>query len=115
MVFAFIIPLGVLGVLLRYGIDQALPRSVTDFPWSTLIINLMGCVAVGFIYQSEMFKENLKTGMIVGFCGGFTTFSGFGLQLLQLLTNGEWFSFALYMLASPVLGILAVYLGTKLA
>jgi CrcB protein len=98
---------GALGASARYGADQLISTHAT-FPWSTFLVNVSGCFLIGWF--SELFAESpdwLRTGMIVGLVGGFTTFSTFAYQALE---NHAALS-AVYVSASLGLGIAAVALG----
>jgi CrcB protein len=98
---------GALGAVARYGADSALSTHST-FPWSTFVVNVVGCFLIGWF--SESFADSaewLRTGMIVGLVGGFTTFSTFAYQVLENhapLAAG-------YVVLSVTLGIAAVAAG----
>ena len=98
---------GALGAVARYGADEALSGHST-FPWSTFAVNIFGCFLIGWF--SESFGDSpdwLRTGMIVGLVGGFTTFSTFAYQALEnhaALAAG-------YVGVSVTLGIAAVAAG----
>jgi fluoride exporter len=98
---------GAVGASARYGADQLLSMHST-FPWSTFVVNLVGCFLIGWF--SELFGDSadwLRSGMIVGLVGGFTTFSTFAYQALE---NHAALS-AIYVGSSVGLGIAAVALG----
>lgn len=98
---------GALGALARYGIDTAVSTHST-FPWSTFLVNIAGCFLIGWF--SELFCDGpdwLRSGMIVGLVGGFTTFSTFAYQALE---NHAALS-TVYVAASVGLGIAAVAAG----
>jgi len=113
---------GGLGSVCRFLISVALPKFtltspwvVTSFPLATFVINISGCFLVGLI--SAYFNEhsnlspNLKLLLIMGFCGGFTTFSTFAFEKVNLIQNGNYTTFFLYVFSSIIIGILAVFLG----
>lgn len=115
-----VLAFGALGTGLRYGLDQWLGKATTAaFPWATFGINLVGCFALGLFAGSEGLRSPelapLRTALMVGLCGGFTTFSAFGLQNLELLQRGTWSPFLAYALGSVALGIAAVAGGLTLA
>ena|SRR5436190_106663 len=111
---------GAAGTLARYGTGTVL-RDVsgrTGFPWGTLAVNLIGCFVIG--YLSSLFLERMvvrseyQLMLTVGFLGGYTTFSTFGLETANLLNNRQYFFFAANLLLSNVLGIALVIVGLKL-
>lgn len=87
------------------------------FPWGTLIVNILGSFVIGLFGTLTGPDGHLPAGtsvrlfVMVGLCGGFTTFSAFSLQTLELLRLGDWPRAAIYILASVVLCLLAVWLG----
>ncbi|HOE04074.1 MAG TPA: fluoride efflux transporter CrcB [Bacteroidales bacterium] len=88
---------------------------VSSFPYGTFFVNIFGCFLIGLILgisdKYEVMGADTRLFLTVGFCGGFTTFSSFASEKLELLRNGEIVQFALYAGLSVVLGIIAVYLG----
>jgi CrcB protein len=107
--------LGLLGVLCRYGLDTSLKD--LSFPWSTLIANLSGAFLAGVIYayaSTRGISQSLQLGLLVGFCGGYTTFSAMTLQSLQLIEKGRIELAMLYLLGSPLLGLAMVALPVLL-
>jgi CrcB protein len=110
---------GATGALSRYGIDASIDRrSGGPFPLSTFAINVAGCAVVGFLIASivdhHRSPEWLRVGLVVGFCGGFTTFSTFAQETLDLLHQDEWLVAAASGGASVALGVLGVALGARL-
>jgi CrcB protein len=88
------------------------------FPFGTLLVNISGCFLIGLFYALAE-KGNLLTPewrilLTTGFCGGFTTFSTFAYENVNLLRNGDVTYFILYTTASVILGILATWLGILL-
>jgi CrcB protein len=116
---------GALGTLARYGLNGVVSARATSaagslvvFPFGTLFVNITGCFAVGFIAalsDSELGRVWLppewRDLLMVGFCGGFTTFSSYALQTLNLSRDGEWLFVAANIVGSNVLCLAAVYLG----
>src|SRR6185295_6124898 len=89
---------GFVGTLARYGLSGVVAKRYGEtFPLGTLAVNLIGCFLVGLLFHlmQERFlvNHNLRTIVLVGLLGGFTTFSSFGLQTFTLLQDGE-FGFA---------------------
>lgn len=107
---------GAIGSMLRYGTNLAIGSKI--FPLSTLLINIIGSFAIGLFFgismKNEAIAANWKLFFISGICGGFTTFSAFSLENMQLLINGKYGLFALYIIASILLGLAAVIAGYRL-
>src|SRR5437868_14634736 len=85
------------------------------FPLGTFIVNMTGCLLIGIFYALSE-KGNLLTpegrlALTTGFCGGFTTFSTFAYENMNLLRTGDYLYFGLYAAGSMLLGIAAVYIG----
>lgn len=114
----FVALLGVVGVLSRYGVDQWVGASVgSDFPVSTFIINALGCFAAGVVLvlgERQLLSPVLQTGLLVGFCGGFTTFSAYALQTVVLVEKEKFASAILYWTLSPLVGLAMVFLATTI-
>lgn len=105
---------GVLGVLSRFGVDRILPTEQGQFPWSTFAINLIGCSIAGTLlglFEKQIISETMQMALLVGFCGGFTTFSAYGIQTLTLWEKGRGSTALIYFLASPSLGVMAALVG----
>jgi CrcB protein len=112
---------GALGSLARYLISLlALPIS-RDLPWGTIGINIFGSFIIGFFGTLTLTQgrfpvsENMRLFVMVGICGGFTTFSSFSLQTLDLLRGGAMVRAGLNIVLSVVLCVAAVALGHFLA
>ena len=88
---------------------------VAAFPYSTFIINLLGCLAIGITYSVLEHNEPLKLLIVVGFLGGFTTFSTFGLEIFSLIRLQSVATAAIYAGLSTVLGVLLVWAGYRIA
>ena len=120
MLFVWIALGGALGSVARFVTVTASNRLIgTSFPYGTLLVNVLGSFAIGFIATIMLRKyadaESARYFLTTGFLGGFTTFSAFSLELLQLMQGGETALALLYILASIVLGLLAVFAGFALA
>lgn len=118
-----------LGGLLRYFLGSALQTSLgapgaslggtNGFPVGTLIINLTGCLCMGYLAtalgSSIPIRAEYRLAILTGLLGGYTTFSSFGLETLQLISAGRLGAAALYILLSNALCLFAVWFGYKFA
>lgn len=107
-----------LGGVARHWSAEAAARLVgTTFPWGTLFVNVLGSFAIGLFFTATgpdgRFGPSAETKafVMVGFCGGFTTFSAFSIQTLCLMQNGEWLRSAANIIGSIVFCLTAVWLG----
>ena len=112
---------GALGTLARYAVSVlALPIS-RDLPWGTILINVAGSFVIGFFGTLTLahgrfpVSENIRLFVMIGLCGGFTTFSSFSLQTLDLLRSGAVLRASINIVASLLLCIGAVAVGHTLA
>jgi fluoride exporter len=110
---------GALGAVARYGVDRLIEqRSESSFPWATFVINVSGCLAVGFVIAALVDRHRapqwLRTGLVVGFCGGYTTFSTFAQETLDLVETRAAALAVASVGANVVLGMLAVLVGARL-
>lgn len=111
---------GAIGSIFRYITHWLTSKYFqSSFPISTFLVNILGSLLIGLFigYLGKYFPENhpLKFLLIVGFCGGFTTFSSFALENYNLLQNNHQITAYLYMAASIILTISAVGLGSYLS
>jgi CrcB protein len=109
---------GAAGTVLRYALGGWLARSTGGvFPWETLVVNVLGCVAVGAIAgaldKGALVPPPLRMALMVGFLGGFTTFSTFALETFRLTADAEWLAAAGYVLMTNLLGFAAVWFGYR--
>lgn len=88
------------------------------FPFSTFAVNVLGCLVIGvlsgMVVRQDMFGPGARLFLFTGLLGGFTTFSAFGLETLYLLRRGDPAMAALYVVASLVGGLLAVWVGMRM-
>ena len=114
---AWVAAFGVLGVLARYGLDVSFSGSQGPWPVSTFVINLLGSLLAGVAYgagiEREWLSPELRTAVMTGFLGGFTTFSAYALQGMRMLSNAPATAIA-YLAVSPALGVLCAWLGLAL-
>jgi CrcB protein len=111
-----------LGGVARYGLSGLVARSVGEtFPWGTLVVNVLGSFLIGFVATLTgpdgrvLVSPVTRQFWMPGIFGGFTTFSAFSLQTLNLAQEGEWARAGAYMGLSLVLCLLAVWLGALVA
>ena len=113
---------GALGSVLRFGLNGLISaRFGETFPWGTLIINVTGSFLIGVFAAFAdpdgryLVSPGLRQFLMMGVCGGYTTFSSFSLQTLNLLREREWLYAGGNMILSVVLCMMAVGLGFLLA
>src|SRR5215510_6799029 len=111
---------GLIGTLARYWLSGwADQRWGGTFPFGTLIVNALGCLAIGFLFHATeekyLIDPALRSAILVGFLGGFTTFSSFAVQSFTLLRGGEIFLAAVNILVSNIGGVILVWLGYALS
>jgi CrcB protein len=109
---------GALGSMARFWLSTVMAALTGPrFPWGTLLINVVGSFVIGWFGALTMADGRLavpgdiRLFVLVGICGGFTTFSSFSLQTLELLNGGEVLPAAFYVVASVVLCLAFVWLG----
>jgi len=106
---------GGFGSMLRYVISKYLNSSTTGIPYGTFTANILGSLLIGIILglaaKSDAISHNQTLLLATGFCGGFTTFSTFAYENHVFLKNGDFLHFAIYAVASFIIGFLAVFLG----
>ena len=107
------------GGVLRYILSVGLSKlgRLWAFPIGIMVINILGCFLIGVLYG--YFKSKATTDpvlpllLMTGVLGGFTTFSTFSFETVQLLQQNEWLKAALYVVGSVGLGVVACYLGMR--
>lgn len=107
---------GALGSMARYATGVYVGRWLgTAFPWGTLVINIFGSFLIGAFAESFALRwdasQTTRVFLVVGICGGYTTFSTFSLDIVTLINRGALFAAGTYIIASVVLGLLALYAG----
>lgn len=107
---------GFFGTMARYLVSRInLLENFLSLPLGTLTVNVSGSFLIGILTglasKSEILSADMRLFLMAGFCGGFTTFSSFTNENLQLIQNGQFLSAAVYTVISLLLGFLAVFLG----
>ena len=106
------------GMARHFCTDLSVRWFGATFPWGTLFINVLGSFIIGLFFaltaRSWDVSANMKLFVMTGFCGGYTTFSAFSLQTLNLMQAGEWLRASAYILGSVVLCLVAVWAGYAL-
>ncbi len=105
---------GAAGTLARFGVGAYAQRFSGTFPFSTLAINVLGSFLLGFLMRyllASAAAPELRVGLTIGFCGGFTTFSTFSYETVRLLEQGSYGRAGTYVVMSVVLCVLATYAG----
>jgi CrcB protein len=106
---------GALGALARWAVTTALPHAPGAWPWATLLVNLTGCLAIGALLAVLLARFPaspwLRPFLAVGVLGGYTTYSTFAVDVVQLARSGRGLLAVAYALASVLGGLVAVVLG----
>jgi CrcB protein len=109
---------GAIGSITRFWISGVIAeRYGPVFPYGTLTVNVTGSFIIGLLAALTdpqgrwLVSPSMREFLMIGFCGGYTTFSSFSLQTLSLLQNGEWWRAAANAIASFTLCLFAVWLG----
>ncbi|MBN2639032.1 MAG: fluoride efflux transporter CrcB [Bacteroidales bacterium] len=110
---------GSIGAVLRFLIYQLIEsKHKSDFPWATLIVNLIGSLVIGFLwgYFTKVYiSPSFRMLIFVGILGSFTTFSTFAFDNFSLIRNGEFTLMTFYVLSTNVLGIVLSFAGYSLS
>ena len=113
---------GFLGTGMRYGLNGWVAHRFGEtFPWGTLTVNVAGSFAVGLLYfacgpdSPWIVSATTRQFLLAGILGGFTTFSSFSVQTLNLMKDGELGAVCLNVVGSVALGLLAAFAGDALA
>ena len=111
---------GAMGTIARYGTGLWINRTLEQplFPWGTFAINLTGCLAVGlfaaFVAPTGLSTDRRMMFLIVGVLGGYTTFSGFALEVFRMIENGKAAQAIVYLGATNSLCVFLAFAGLKL-
>jgi CrcB protein len=112
---------GAIGTGLRYGLSSLVYSRIErpTFPYANLIINVSGSFAIGVL--AELFDERvlvspeIRAALLTGVLGGYTTFSSFSYETFALIRDGEWLRAAINAAGSVLLGLIAVWIGVRVA
>ena len=120
MIYVWIGVFGLVGTFARYGLQGLVQEhAAAGFPWGTLVVNVVGSFLVGLIARlgtgSTIMSPDLRAGLLVGLCGGFTTFSSYSYETLRLLQEGAWPRALLYGAGSVVISLAATLGGIEAA
>ncbi len=105
---------GALGSVFRYSIGILFSSfSLTTFPWGTLFVNITGSFLLGIVFfiSKDFLTEEFKLFLSVGLLGGYTTFSAFSLDVINMLFNKDYLLSILYILASVLISIFFLLAG----
>ncbi len=107
---------GFIGSILRFLLSRLnLTIHFFSIPVGTFLVNITGSLIIGFLVgiasKSEIINVNFHLFLMVGICGGFTTFSSFTLENMTLIQNGQYLSAFIYITASIIIGLVAVFGG----
>ncbi|HET7613527.1 MAG TPA: fluoride efflux transporter CrcB [Gemmatimonadaceae bacterium] len=115
MIYLLIAVGGAAGSVLRYVVGRAVQgTSASGFPIGTMVVNVTGCFLIGVLVRQLMNVQTapeMRALLVVGFCGGFTTFSTFSAETIGLIEGGEYARAATYVILSVALCLGATFAG----
>lgn len=115
LIIALVVALaGALGSVLRFALGWAISLYGWSWPWATLLVNFIGSLLIGLLIGNTSQGSMAYYFGVVGFCGGFTTFSAFSLEVVRLLRQGDVGLGLLYVGVSLMVCLAAVYIGLKI-
>jgi CrcB protein len=111
---------GFIGSVARYFVSKLnIYWHFLSIPMGTLTVNIIGSLLIGFLVgisgKSDLLTPGMRLFWMVGICGGFTTFSSFSNENMQLIQNGQFLTALIYTGLSIILGFSAVYFGYLIA
>src|SRR5262249_44769411 len=109
---------GGLGSVARYGMTELVETWLGKaFPYGTMVVNLLGCLLFGIVWASctrGVLSEQWRLILLVGFLGGFTTFSSFAFHNEQMIVHHQWNSLVFNVLVQNILGVASLWIGVLL-
>jgi CrcB protein len=115
MIYLLIAVGGAVGSVFRYIVGRAVQgSSASGFPIGTMVVNISGCFLIGILlrqFLNMQVSAELRAFLVVGFCGGFTTFSTFSGETVGLIEGGEYARAATYVILSVMLCLAATFAG----
>jgi fluoride exporter len=108
---------GACGSVARYGLSGLVQGNRAGFPWGTLVVNLCGCLVIGVLMawlELGLLRAEWRYALVIGFLGGFTTFSAFSYEAIRLLTDGN-LTYGLAYIGVSLVGCLAATAGAYVA
>ena len=111
---------GLAGTFARFGLQGLVQRLAgASFPWGTLVVNVSGSLLIGFLARygtaTASFSPDVRAGLLIGFCGAYTTFSTYSWETVTLLQNGAYLRAAAYAVGSVLLSLAATLGGIAFA
>ena len=107
-----------IGGISRYWAAQLIQQKfLSAFPYGTMGVNILGCFIIGMVFglsERTNLAPEWRLFLATGFCGGFTTFSAFSNETLGLLRDGQLWSALVYVTASVLFGLVAIFAGISL-
>jgi fluoride exporter len=112
MTYLYISLGAIAGAISRYQIDAWIrPQISSSFPWPTLLINVSGSLLIGMLASLLPDRNDLRLLLMVGFCGSYTTFSTYSLEIVKFMQTGKASMAISYLVLSALLAPIACYLG----
>lgn len=113
MKFLMIGILGLVGIYSRYAISTLSTGTNHHAALATFLANSFGCLIAGIAFALLQSRQEsiFLTAILIGFCGGLTTFSGYNLEFLNQLNQGLYSKACLYFVAGPIVGLIAIIMG----
>ena len=109
---------GAIGSLFRFILIQITPKiTFINFPIGTVIVNLIGSFLIGIVaslFEKQLLSNELRSFIVFGFLGGFTTFSAFTYEVFNLLKTGNYLNLFIYLFLSIIVSLILFYIGYKI-